>query len=278
MSRVRDIVRQSEEEASGRRDDDQLPWLDPAEDAFEDEPESGLGRKGLILAGVAFAAVLLAVVGLLYWRTAGPAPDNKVPDQLAQAGDNVPLIEAPEGPIKVAPENPGGLQVPGSDQQMYDVAQGDAQPQSDVLGEGTEPPLVAEAVEPAPAPEPVMAPPPAPTPAPAVVAAAPKPIAKPAPKAAPKPAPAALPVAAGTGGFLVQLGAFSSADRANAGWKQFSGQIPALGGLSADIQQGDAAGRTVYRLRGGSLASRAEADGICTQVKAAGQSCIVVTR
>lgn len=105
---------------------------------------------------------------------------------------------------------------------------------------------------------------------------APKPVltqAAPAPKPAPKsaaPRPAAPVPASSAGDWRVQLGAFSEDGRARSLWSSLSGKIV---GLSA-YQPYYVKGGPVTRLQAGPLASSADAQRLCSRLKAAGADCI----
>lgn len=121
------------------------------------------------------------------------------------------------------------------------------------------------------APKPAPAPAAAPKPAPAT-SAKPAPAVKPAP--APKPAPAAKPAAAG--GYRVQLGAFSSVDKANSEWQRLKGKYAAqLGSLSPSVVPVDASAGKLFRLQA-QVADEARARATCGALTAAGQACVVV--
>jgi cell division protein FtsN len=121
------------------------------------------------------------------------------------------------------------------------------------------------------APKPAPAPAAAPKPAPAT-SAKPAPAVKPAP--APKPAPAAKPAAAG--GYRVQLGAFSSVDKANSEWQRLKGKYAAqLGSLSSSVVPVDASAGKLFRLQA-QVADEARARATCGALTAAGQACVVV--
>ena len=155
---------------------------------------------------------------------------------------------------------PGSAPAPGLPQDlMPDVAR-------------VNPPVLA--APPAAAPPPAAAKPaviaPAPLAKPALVpakpvAAAPKTTtpaaAKPAP---PEPSPAKKP---GT----VQLGAFSSVEKANAAWAGLATK-PGLGGFTKRIMLVESDAKTLYRLR----ASGGDAAELCRSLKAAGAVCTVV--
>lgn len=266
-------------------DDEPLPWLEPAEsDDEEDEPR--FPYRGLIIA----CAAVVGVVALLWFladRFAGQRTDIAVSDE-------VPLIQAPEGPYKVRPENPGGLEV-DTDSLTHSVAE----------GEDTESQLAMESLPEEPVP--VTVPPPAstvaatpkqlppvpqegvkrpPTPQPkmpvttAEPAATPKPtVAKvePPKPAAPKPEPAKAepPKAAppkSAGSATVQFGAFNSAASADQVWAKLAG-AGAVSGLTKTVQPVEVGGKTLYRLRAGGVADSAS---VCAKVKAAGEQCVVV--
>jgi len=96
------------------------------------------------------------------------------------------------------------------------------------------------------------------------------------PRTAPTPAPArtqrvAAP-AASAGGWRVQLGAFSNADNARRQWSQVSRRVAALGKLQPSYPKAG----TITRLRAGSFKSRADAERICSAVRASGAACIPV--
>jgi hypothetical protein len=128
----------------------------------------------------------------------------------AAASADIPLIRADTTPIKVKPENPGGMPVPDRDMLIY----GQQRPQVEHLLPPPEQPMARPAPPPAPLPAPAppqpqqtaalappaAAPPPPPAvPTPAAAAATPSPVAAPpaaAPPASPAPARPALSPAA----------------------------------------------------------------------------------
>lgn len=89
--------------------------------------------------------------------------------------------------------------------------------------------------------------------------------------------PAAAPPAADAvddSGFGVQLGAFSSAERANAEWKKL--QVDAAGtldGLAPRVVVGEASGKTIYRLQA-QVRDEAQARAICGGLKVAHKPCV----
>ncbi len=110
-------------------------------------------------------------------------------------------------------------------------------------------------------------------------AAAATPAAAPQPAAATKPAPVALVTAAKpsvAGGYRVQLGAFSSVDKANSEWQRLKGKYAAqLGSLSPSVVPVDASAGKLFRLQV-QVADEARARATCGALTAAGQACVVV--
>lgn len=86
-----------------------------------DEQQGG-SPKRMITAAIALGAV--AAFGIGIWFAY---------DQGVKRGSSgaPPLIRADQGPTKVAPENPGGMQVPNQDKQIYDRIGGNQPPASD---------------------------------------------------------------------------------------------------------------------------------------------------
>jgi len=96
----------------------------------------------------------------------------------------------------------------------------------------------------------------------------------PAGEGASLPVPAA-PSASG-GGFGVQLGAFSSAERANEEWKKLQKDASGtLDGLEPRVVVGDASGKTIYRLQA-EVRDEAQARAICGGLKVAKKPCVPV--
>lgn len=70
--------------------------------------------------------------------------------------DNLPVIKASEGPVKVRPDNPGGMEVPDRDKLVYDRMEGkDEKPRIERLLPAPETPLPLPPTAPAPPPVPV---------------------------------------------------------------------------------------------------------------------------
>ena len=115
----------------------------------------------------------------------------------------------------------------------------------------------------------------APTPAPVIATAAPKPAAPVA--AAPvavAPAGAFKPAFASGGNWLVQVAAPSSEAGAIAEWDKRAKALPEFFATAERfVIHADVNGKSVYRLRAGSFASKADADAFCTAYKGKGGNC-----
>jgi cell division protein FtsN len=108
--------------------------------------------------------------------------------------------------------------------------------------------------------------------------AAPAEVAPPAGTASPG-EPASVPEAPpaiASSGFGVQLGAFSSAERANEEWLKLQKDAAGmLDGLSPRVVVGDAGGKTIYRLQA-EVRDEAQARAICGGLKVAKKPCVPV--
>jgi len=192
-----------------------------------------------------------------------------------------PIIRADTTPIKGAPENPGGMEIPHQDRAVYDQLSGSGEPADDMehLLPKAEEPMAMDAPKPAPSasnvpaePAPVQS---APVPpveqAPAIVAQAPVTPAQPVEEAP----VAAAPAATTSGGFVVQLAAFRDEPSALAAFKKLQKKYASLANLSADIQKADLGAKGIYyRLRAGFL-DKPSATALCGELSGKGQACFV---
>ena len=124
--------------------EDQLPWLQPVED--EDEPRGLSARKMLAAALVVLMAAAI-VAATFFWLGRRETPVAGPPE----------LIRAPQGPYKVKPPNPGGLDISAESQTAFETSAGedrDAQLDTSKLPNGgavkpAEPPKPGATAEPA---------------------------------------------------------------------------------------------------------------------------------
>jgi cell division septation protein DedD len=262
--------------------------------------ESGRRRSGR--RRIVTLAVVLIVVGgftAIVWNAYNQGRRSN--------GDGVvPLIEADNSPVKVKPEDPGGMNVPNQDKLIYDRLGQNATP-------GVER-LLPPPEEPVARPEPPHAAPPAPaesllseaapTPAPRAPVQSsneieppsitPREPAAPAPSAnkpaqsekAEKPAKppaevASTPPAASapaSGGYRIQLAAVRSHDAAEKEWARLlKANKDLLGKLKLTVAQANLGARgTFYRVQGGPVGDRQAATDLCAKLKARNVSCIIV--
>jgi outer membrane biosynthesis protein TonB len=262
-------------------------------------------RRNRWLAAVVALAALTGFAGIAWYAT---SKGRQNPGAVA------PLITAERDPVKERPVEPGGMEVPNRNLQVFNRMNPDAQPQR---VERLLPPAEAPVARPAPEPEVVppvgpLVPNPPPLakreePAPPVVPAPDKtaktpepppvpptttpkvtkaPAAKEVPKAESSQTEAAAPAASAmkksaaipTGAWRVQLGAARDEARAKAAAQRVqkaNGDL--LGALSADIVRADLGAKGIfYRMRMGPLADRAAADDLCRKLKARKVGCLVI--
>lgn len=234
-------------------------------DATDEEEERS--RTPLLVAGV--LVLLAAFGGVMFF-----AYQQGVKEGMRGAP---PLIRADEGPAKVAPEDPGGIQIPHQDKRIYDRIAGNERE------DGVER-LLPSAEEPLPLPQ---------ADAPAPVTEAPRQteqpaVAEPEPQPAPRqaesspqvqqPEPAAP--AASQGAYVVQIAALRSEADAQGRFEALKGEHgDLLDAFQADIQRADLGERGVfYRLRIGFLKDKEAADRLCGQLKSRGVDCLVRAR
>jgi outer membrane biosynthesis protein TonB len=253
-------------------------------------PADDSKRGPLLLAGALLIVVVFAVVVWNAYSDGVAGDEAEVAPELSTAG----TFKTPPRVIEAAPVVAEPTEVVAID--ALDGAEATASAE-----ERPTPPPVEAAVTPPPSK--VMAPPPAPLkappqqaavtppavkPAPAKVETAkvepPKPTPAPAKPAAATPAPAPVATAAAPGAYkpafaaygdhVVQIAATSSTATAESEWARMSKASPELlSGAERFIQEADVNGKTVYRLRVGSFASKADAAAFCTAFKAKGGNC-----
>lgn len=183
---------------------------------------------------VAFALVGLLAVVALVGALWWFTRDRPDPEMIADGS----TIEAPAAPYKFKPSDKGGEEVAGTGDTSFKVAEGAAV--EGTIGGGA--PARAPASEPTPSLD--------------------------RQQAASAPAPA-------TGGSVgVQVGAFSSKEKAEAAWTQLQGRLAPLQGRGHRVISGTADSGAIYRLQA-VAGSVAEAETLCRSLRAAGGDCQV---
>ena len=224
-----------EHERLDLNDADHLPWLEGDEDDYVEKVS--IGR----VIAVALVALLVVggLVGGIWYATHRHALNAPVADGST--------VNPPSAQYKDAPANPGGKTFQGTGDTSYVVSQGQNRQAQLAEGEGNA----------------------ASGNAPAGGAAKGGGTASKASAGGDTPGSDASPA-----GGVVQIGAFSSKDLAEAGWSRLAGQHPTLAQQHHRILQGQADIGTVWRLQiitgaggGNALCERLKAEGLSCQVK-----------
>jgi len=276
-----------------QRDDADAPWLAEVE---SDGHASTLVSRGRFIGGVTMFVLLLLLIVIGIYVITTTKQDGATGTPVTRAED-APLITADPGPNKVRPADKGGS--PTDQGSIYGVSKGNDEkgtldpatmPEEPGPRPGAAPvPLLPgdetlRAIPPAPvvaAPNQVPPPAVAPSSRSKAGATAAVPVIKSAPVVAPIRPPAAsslvpaVPTTVG-GGTVLQLGAFSSAGKAEQAWKSLSSRFAYLAPLSKRIEAVERDSGTLYRLRASGSADPAEAARACAMLKVAGEACVVV--
>jgi cell division septation protein DedD len=285
-----------------RRDDDEAPWLAEVE---SDGHTSTLVPRGRFIGGVTLFVLLLLLVVIGIYFITQTKQDGATGTPVARAED-APLITADPGPYKVKPADPGGLEIPGADGAVHCASKGDCADEStidinmpeepgprpgdapvELLPPGDQLPAIppaAAVARPAVPAAPVVSAPKAAVAVPPVATVPPRPkpgasttvpLVKTPAAAPPRPAPATV-AAPASGGTTLQLGAFSSAAKAEQAWKSLSTRFAYLAPLNKRIEPVERETGTLYRLRASGSTDAAAAAHTCAMLKVAGETCAVV--
>ena len=229
------------------------------------------GTRSLLLVAGGLGALLVGAMGIWSMMGRGPA--------------TVPVIEADSRPVRVKPDNPGGMQVIGANEDIMGgtrAAGADAMapapeaPAPQALRAQMQPPAAPAGPAPAapssvPAPASVAA---APPPAPVAVAPAPPPT----PAAVPAAKPAAAPAKSAGGGTMVQLAAFDNEQAAQAEWQRLVKRMPELlSDRRLAMEKAEKDGHPIWRVRTGGFSDMADATGFCQKVRAKGGACSIAS-
>ena len=218
-------------------------------------PGMDQGTKRLLFAAAGLGGLLLA--GMASWALIGGGH-----------GAAVPVIEADSRPIRIKPENAGGLQVVGAEDQVMGGHAARTQGMAPLAEVPAPQALRAQN------PQQARVPPPAAAAAqPDEAVSSPPAIAPPRPAA---PVQAARPAATPAAGPVVQLAAVDSEQVAQSEWQRLAKRMPdLLGERRPLLQRADRDGRAVWRVRTGGFADIAEATSFCARVRSKGGSCSI---
>jgi len=215
---------------------------------------------------------------------------------MGRKASEVPVIEADTRPLRVKPENPGGMQFDGADEAVMgghvtggngmaplaevpapQALRAQMQPAPATPDAGAGPSTAAPSAVPAPAAVPGTPAAPSGAPASATSGASPLPDTPVRPQALAKTAAApAKPAASGTSGTLVQLAALETEAAAQAEWSKLSKRMPdLLGARQLALQRAERDGKTIWRVRTGGFSDTADASSFCVKVRAKGGSCTI---
>lgn len=198
----------------------------------------------------------------------------------------VPVIEADNRPIRERPKDPGGMQIPGANNELLggdettnsQLAPAPEAPNPNALRAPPPQPAPAPAPAPVASPAPVAAPVPTPAPAPAAAAVVPPP-ARPKPPTAPTTTPNAAPAPAHPatpGKAVIQLAALDSEAKAQAEWQTLQKRFPdLLAGHTPSISKIERGGKTFWRLRTAGFPDAEHAKAVCEKVRAKGSACAI---
>jgi len=234
--------------------------MDLAGGSWRVRPRGVVNSQAKRLGLVAVCLVGMAMLGVGAWVATGARPHP------------VPVIEADGRPLRVKPDNPGGMQIANSEEQIMGGA---GSGKADAMAPRTETPSpqtlraqIKGVRDPEPAPAPIASPA-----MPPQVASAPLEPTPVHPAASPVAHPA--PVA---GGVQVQLAALDSDQAARLEWQRLSKRMPdLLGDRHASVQRVERGGRTLYRLRMSGFVDVAAATSFCAQLRTKGAGCAIAT-
>jgi hypothetical protein len=211
---------------------------------------------------------------------------------IGHRGNEVPVVAADARPIRVKPDNPGGMKIDGAENDVFSggsdtadskLAPPPEKPDAKALrtAAAPAPPVVqtqASTVVASPAPAAKQAAPASgPSPARPVIAAS-EPAAKPAAAAPVKPPMAAVeanPPAPGHAA-MVQLAALTSEAAARDEWQQLAKHMPDLmNGRRPVFARTERDGHVLWRVRTAGFADVAQARSFCDRVRAKGAGCSI---
>ncbi|WP_340587135.1 SPOR domain-containing protein [Erythrobacter alti] len=185
-----------EEQLALADDDEELPWLE----ADEYDEDTGFDWRLIV-----YAMLGLVIIGAILTMAWFLTRDSGGPDYVADGS----TIEAPEGPYKQRPDDPGGLEVAGTGDQAFEIAEGEAR-RGRMAGDDDEPAEARPSLD---------------------------------------LDQAEATAEAETGAVYVQIGAYSTRAEAEQGWSLQSQRYSALSGMRHRVREADVSGAKVFRLQ-----------------------------
>lgn len=234
----------AEQAAQHPGDEDRLPWLETAEEDYDDRPSR---LNMVLLVALALAIVATAFGGWLLLQRKGGGEGSGA------------LINAQEGAYKVKPDDPGGMKVDGEGDTVFAASEGATTNGSVDVGAMPETPVAGKAA-PKASPTPV-------TGASRVTASVPSAIDR-------ATAPAQKSPGASANSSVIQLGAFPTEAEANSAWARLSKRFNYIAPLGKTVAKAEVNGKTLYRLRV-NAGSNGQARDLCGRLKAAGEACFL---
>ncbi|HYX45393.1 MAG TPA: SPOR domain-containing protein [Sphingomicrobium sp.] len=213
---------------------DELPWLRPVED--EDQPR-GLSARKMLAALLLVMLAAAMVAGTFFWLGRRDSVVTGPPE----------LIQAPPGPYKVKPPNPGGLDISSESETAFETSAGEDKDSQLDTSKLAQAPAVKTAEDKTKTERPAATPP-------AAAAADDDTTTKPM----------------GGQGSVVQLGAFANKAQAERAWTALSARFASVASMNKMIVPFPGG----IRLRAGA-SSPANAKAVCDTLKAAGENCFV---
>lgn len=226
---------------------DRLPWLETADEDYEERPPVA---RTLWLVAAGLAVVLAAAGGWWMFQRNGGG-----------GGGSGALINAAEGDYKVKPDDPGGMKVDGEGDTVFAASEGATTNGSIDVGAMPEAPVAGTAA-PKAAPAPVTGSSRVTAPVPA------------APVSTRAVTPAQRSPGPSAGSSIIQLGSFPAEAGANGAWARLSKRFDYLAPLGKSVEKAEVNGKTVYRLRV-NAGSNSQARELCGKLRAAGEACFL---
>ncbi len=226
-------------------EEESLPWLE----SDEEDDDGGVDTARIIGFAAILLVLLVGVIGAVWFVT------NKTGDQELVADGST--IVAPEGPYKERPDDPGGKEFAGTGNVAPAVGEGQSRDgvvadAGETAGSGSENGAGAGGSD-------------------AAGTTSSSSSASSGPAIATRSTEDKPAASSGVG---VQVGAYGSRAKAEAGWVTLTRQTSVLNGVRHRVQKGEADIGTVYRLQA-VTSNLAAAQKLCTDLKADGVACQV---